>query len=100
MNEVEFRSWMCGENITKKVQGDLVSRLKKIERTFGNIDLDSEYKKDKCEFLLSLFLNKGENAAMQSYGNVALPIGKYQLSVYRYAIRKYISFLQTISEQQ
>lgn len=99
MNELEFRTWMCKENISKKVQGDIVSRLKKIERALGNIDFDTEFSKDKCEFVMSLFANKGENAAMQMYGNVGLPIGKYHLSTYRYAIRKYIAFSEFISKE-
>ena len=36
--------------------------------------------------------NKGENDIMRSYGDVKLPIGKYTLSTYRYALNMYIQF--------
>lgn len=32
MNEVEFRKWLAEKSTNKKVQGDCISRLKRIER--------------------------------------------------------------------
>jgi hypothetical protein len=95
MNEIDFKEWLQKQHTTKKVQGDLISRIKRLERAFDNIDLDEEYQKDKCCFLLSLFKNKGINSEMNKFEMVELPIGKYQLSTYKYALKKYISFIES-----
>ncbi|MBQ9743956.1 MAG: hypothetical protein IJW19_02420 [Clostridia bacterium] len=95
MNEIDFKAWLRSQNTIKKVQGDLISRIKRLERVFGNIDLDEEYQKDKCCFLLSLFKNKGVNSEMNKFEIAELPIGQYQLSTYKYALKKYISFIES-----
>ena len=56
MNEVEFRNWLEKRNVKKKVQADYVSRLKRIERELNHCDIDEQYRNDKCEHLMSLFL--------------------------------------------
>lgn len=94
MNEVDFRNWLAKSDKSKKVQSDIVSRLKAIQREMGNCDLDAEYSNDKCETLFKAFGNKGINDTMKQYGSVNLPIGQYTLSVYRYALRTYIQFLE------
>ena len=94
MNEVDFRNWLVKSDKSKKVQSDIVSRLKAIQREIGNCDLDAEYSNDKCETLFKAFENKGINDTMKQYGSVNLPIGQYTLSVYRYALRTYIQFLE------
>lgn len=94
MDEIGFRSWLSNSNKNPKVQSDTISRLKTIQRELGNIDIDEEYVKDKCERLLSAFSNKGLNEIMAGYGKVKLPIGKYTLSTYRYALNMYIQFLK------
>lgn len=96
MNEVNFRLWLNDNGYSKKVQSDIVSRLKKIEREFGFIDIDDEYASDKCEKLLLCFKNKGENEDMEKFNSPSLPIGKYQLSTYKYAVRLYIKFLNKL----
>lgn len=93
MNEVNFRLWLNDRGYSKKMQSDIVSRLKKIERQFGFIDIDDEYGNDKCEKLLSSFKNKGENEEMKKINSPSLPIGKYQLSTYKYAVNLYVKFL-------
>lgn len=95
MNEIDFKQWLHTHNVSKKVQGDLISRIKHLERVLDNIDLDVEYKKDKCTFVLSLFHNKGCNLNMDKFKNQTLPIGKYQLSTYKYAVKKYIYFIES-----
>ncbi len=100
MNEVDFRMWLNNEGISRKVQGDITARIKKLERIFGNRDIDEEYRSDRCAFLLSLFRNKGCNEDMDKLNPVDLPIGKYQLSTYKYALRKYISFLDATANKQ
>lgn len=97
MNEVDFRAWLNDNGINHKVQSDLISRIKRIKRSLGNCDIDAEYKKDKCAFLLSVFRNAGRNADMERFGNVNLPIGKYHLSVYKYALQKYVCYLDSTS---
>ena len=97
MNEIDFKDWLQAQKTAKKVQGDLISRIKRLERTFGNIDLDEEYLKDKCCFLLSLFKNKGINDSMGKFKNVDLPIGQYQLSTFKHALKKYINFIESRS---
>jgi hypothetical protein len=94
MNEVNFRNWLAKSDKSKKVQSDIVSRLKTIQREMGKCDLDLEYNHDKCETLFKAFENKGVNDTMKRYGTVKLPIGQYTLSVYRYALRIYIKFLE------
>ena len=97
MNEVEFRIWLITKGVKIKVIGDIISRLKRIERELENCDIDEQYRSDKCEYLLKLFLDMGNNKDIKKYSNVNLPIGKYYMSTYRYAIRKYIQFLDEIT---
>ena len=66
----------------------LKQKLPEIE----NCDIDEQYRSDKCEFLLSLFLNMGINDNMKKYPNVNLPIGKYYMSTYRHSLKQYIQF--------
>lgn len=91
MDEIEFRSWLIQGQTQKKVRGDCISRLKRVERALG-IDLDKEYKKDKLENVLKAFSNMGKNEEMQKYGDVNLPIGKYYMSTYSHSLKKYIKF--------
>lgn len=101
MNEVEFRNWLEKKNIKKKVQGDCVSRLKRIERELNHCDIDEQYRSDKCEHLLAAFLNMGKNEDMKKYPDANLPIGKYYMSTYRHSLKQYIKFCEeTISEQK
>jgi len=94
MRELEFHTWMNDNGITKKVQSDIISRIKRVERALKNCDIDEEYRSDKCEYLLSLFLNMGQNDTMQKLGEVDLPVGKYYMSTFRHAIKKYINFYE------
>ena len=84
MNEVEFRNWLINKGVKTKVAGDTISRLKRIEREIENCDID--------EYLLKLFLDMGNNDEMKKYPNVNLPVGKYYMSTYRYALKQYIQF--------
>lgn len=92
MNELDFRTWLSHQGVNKKVASDMVSRIKRIERETKCYDIDVEFRKDECHFLLSLFKNKGINEQMNIL-ETTLPIGKYQLSTYKYALQKYIAFL-------
>ena len=92
MNEVEFRNWLIHKGTKTKVAGDTISRLKRIEREIKNCDIDEQYHSDKCEHLLKLFLDMGNNKEMEKYPNANFPIGKYYMSTYRHALKHYIQF--------
>jgi len=92
MNEIEFRNWLINQGVKKKVVGDTISRLKRIEREIENCDIDEQYRSNKCEELLKLFLNMGNNDEMMKYPNANLPIGKYYMSTYRHALKQYIQY--------
>ena len=92
MNEIEFRKWLSQKGTTKKVQSDFVSRLKRLERELNQCDIDEQYRIDKCNYLMSLFYRMGNNDSMKQHKNINLPIGKYYMSTYRYALKKYIKY--------
>lgn len=101
MNEVEFRNWMVKRGVKQKVIGDCISRLKRIEREINHCDIDEHYRSDRCEYLLNLFLSMGNNEEMKKYPSANLPIGKYHISTYRYALKQYIQFCNdSISKPQ
>lgn len=91
MDEIDFRIWLKNKEINEKVQSDLISRLKKIENATG-LELDKQYSVDCCEQLKKVFKKKGENEDMQMLAPVGLPIGKYYISAYKYALSKYIEY--------
>lgn len=94
MKEIEFRNWLIDNGTNPKVAGDVISRLKRVEREIDGCDIDDQYHIDRCKKLLSMFLDKGNNDEMRKYPNANFPIGKYYMSTYRYAIKKYIMFLK------
>lgn len=96
MNEVEFRNWLIGNGCAPKVAGDHISRIKRIERELNHCDIDEQYRSDKCEYLISLFANNGNNDEMKKIKNTTLPFGKYYMSTYRLAIKKYVMFCDEI----
>ncbi len=93
MNQFDFYIYLVSHGVPKKVCSDHVSKIKRIEKSIKNCDLDDEYYKDCCSYLLSLFENKGENEKMEKALIGNLPIGKYTLSTFTYSIRKYITFM-------
>ena len=92
MNEVGFRKWLEESGTKKKVASDVISRLKRVEREFEQIDLDEEYDSDHCDRILSAFSNCGRNEVMESYPYATFPIGQYHLNTYKVAVRKYIEY--------
>ena len=93
MKEIEFRQWLSNKNVSKKMQSDFVSRLKRFERAIEACDIYEQYHKDGFKYLFSLFDNKGLNDNMNRYNKANLPIGTYQLSTFKYALNKYKLFL-------
>lgn len=65
MNEVAFKNWLIGRDLNPKVRSDIVSRIKKVEKEIENCDIDEQYRSDRCEALMSLFLNMGLNEEMK-----------------------------------
>lgn len=94
MDELAFREWMSTNNIRKKIQGDCVSRLKRIEKEL-KIELDECYEETQLKDVLDAFLKMGMNEKMEKYGNVNLPVGKYYMSTYRHSLKQYIAFRET-----
>ena len=92
MKEQPFREWLIKNGNNKKLQSDALSRLRAVQRELGNCDLDEVYKTDKCEKLLKALSKKGINDTMKEYGEVKLPIGKYTLAAYRYALGQYLKY--------
>ena len=95
MRELDFYIWLTSNNTPKKLCCDYISRLKRLEHSLLNCDIDEEYKKDKCISLLDLFDKSGQNEKMTSRHIGNLPIGRYYLATYKYAINKYLKFLNS-----
>lgn len=95
MNEIDFRNWLIKNGKKSKIASDTISRLKKIEKDIDYCDIDEQYRKDKCKYLLSLFQKMGENDCMRKYLLQRFPIGKYSMNTYRHAINQYIKFLDS-----
>lgn len=95
MKEVEFKRWLDNNGVSKKIQSDLVSRLRRIERELGSMDIDEQYDNDRCENLMALFENKGDNEKMKKYSYTSFPIGKYYMSTYRHSLKKYVQFRES-----
>ena len=92
MNELEFKIWLDKNSYSKKMQSDIVSRIKKLERANNFTDIEETIKIDNGLYLLSIFRNKGINEDMAKLNTSYLPIGKYQLSTYKYAVKLYLKF--------
>lgn len=82
---------------SSKVAGDTISRLKRIEREIDHCDIDEQYRSDRCEYLLQLFVSMGNNEEMKKYPSANLPIGKYYMSTYRHALKQYVQFCDCIN---
>lgn len=101
MNEVEFRNWLISKGTKTKVASDCISRLKRIEREINHCDIDEHYRRDRCEYLMSLFINMGKNDNMKKYRSVNLPIGKYYMGTYRHSLKQYVKFCdESISKKK
>lgn len=93
MNQIDFSFYLKSIGTEKKVISDHISRIKRIERSICSCDIDEEYHKDKCSYLLCLFANKGENEQLKKVIVADLPIGTYAMNTFRYSISKYIEFM-------
>lgn len=93
MLEADFAVWLQNINISKKVANDYISRIKNFEQSISNCNITNEYFKDRCSSILSLFNQTGLNEEMVSRHKGSLPLGKYYLSTYKLAIKKYVNFM-------
>lgn len=92
MDELGFSMYLLRNNFNKKVGSDIISRIKRIERSIKNCDIDEEYDKDQCTSLLLLFNHMGENEQIKKVLIHSFPIGSYAMNTFKYAIRKYVLF--------
>lgn len=92
MDELNFRRWLSDRGVTAKVQSDTISRLKRIERELGPVDIDEAYGRDQCAALLGAFAKRGRNDLMASYEHTALPIGSLSMNAYKHALKQYVDF--------
>ena len=93
MKELDFRKWLNESGVSKKMQSDFVSRLKRLETKLEIFDIDEEYKSDKCHKLL-VYLSEGcKNSPYPK--NLNLQGTSNQYTVLKYAVKKYISFLES-----
>ena len=93
MKELYFRKWLNENDEKKKMQSDFVSRLKRLEIKLEIFDIDEEYKSDKCQKLLK-YLSEGCKNSPYSKG-LSLKGTSNQYTVLKYAVKKYISFLES-----
>ena len=93
MKELDFRKWLNENGVSKKMQSDFVSRLKRLEIKLEIFDIDEEYKYDKCQKLLK-YLSEGCKNSPYSKG-LSLKGTSNQYTVLKYAVKKYISFLES-----
>ncbi|AKJ52609.1 hypothetical protein [Metamycoplasma hominis] len=92
MNQVEFYNHLISIGTNKKVASDHVSKLKRLENSICNCDMDEEYEKDKCATLLSLLVKNSGEEELKKVLIAPLPIGTYAMNTFRYSIKKYIEF--------
>lgn len=93
MKELDFRKWLNENGVSKKMQSDFVSRLKRLETKLEIFDIDEEYKADKCEKLLK-YLSDGCKESPYAK-NLELLGTSNQYTVLKYAVKKYILFLES-----
>ena len=93
MKELDFRKWLNESGVSKKMQSDFVSRLKRLETKLEIFDIDEEYKSDKYQKLLK-YLSEGCKNSPYSKG-LSLKGTSNQYTVLKYAVKKYIYFLES-----
>lgn len=87
----KFEDYLIKNGQSKKVASDIISRLKRLEIEF-KCDLYKEYIKNKCADIVKLLDHNCDNSEAEKY-HLTLPVGKYYISTYRTALKKFIKFL-------
>lgn len=98
MNENGFYIYLRNLGMSTKVSRDNISRIKRVEKSIKNCDIDEDYRLDKCESLMNLFNKKIEIEEIKKVLIGRLPIGSYTMNTYKYAIRKYVAFMDESEE--
>lgn len=98
MNEIYFRKFLISKKYSKKLCSDFISRIKRLENTIENCDVDNEYDKDRCKKTLSLLENNGDNEELKKVLIGPLPVGKYSMSTFRYSLKKYIEYRDALNQ--
>lgn len=96
MNENGFYRYLRNLGMSTKVSRDNISRLKRVEKSIKNCDIDEEYRNDKCESLLKLFNKNIEMEEIKKVHIGTLPFGSYAMNTFKYAIRKYVAFMDEL----
>ncbi len=99
MNSDGFRQWLQEQECNSKVISDHISRLHRLERELSHskkikIDIDTEYKKDSCKYLFSIFFKSGKNYIADALRPINLPLGSYSLNTIKYSLKKYVQYLE------
>lgn len=95
MRDVEFSNWLIDvDGRDKRQASDNVSRARRVEEALSEymrseINLDREYRKDKCASVLEML---SMDYASKIPTTINLPKDKKGLSSLRTAINKYIKF--------
>ncbi len=98
MNEIGFRKYLFDLKTPKKVVSDHVSRLKRIEKSILNCDLDEEYDKNECVQLLKLCEKNYDLSKLDLEIVAPLPIGNYSMNTFKHSIKKYCQFRSSTSK--
>lgn len=99
----EFCLWLEAKGIKKKIISDTNSRLNWIEEKLKQSEYpfksyEEEYQKDKGEFVYSVFYKAGNNDSVKKY-KIQICVGKYYLSAYKSATKKYFEYLKEIRRE-
>lgn len=95
MRDQEFYNWLIDvDGRDKRQASDNVSRARRVENALSEhlrseINLDAEYRKDKCELVLEMLSFDYANKIPKT---INLPKNKDGLSTLRTAINKYVKF--------
>ena len=93
MKELEYRKWLKNSGYSKKMESDLVSRIKRLETRLSIYDIDEEYQHDKCSRLLKYLFNGCKDSPYSK--TLELTGTSKQYTVLKYALKKYIDFLES-----
>lgn len=98
MNLIEFSNWLITNGYNKKIASDIISRLKRIDKELlyskKQTTIDNEYLFDSCENLLKSLI-KNQKSDEYVLKNSNLPVNKYEIYNYKFALNKYLSYLKT-----
>ena len=101
LREKEFREWMLRLGTMQlRPIGDAISRCKRVVKAL-NVDLDTEYRKDRCASLLQKLVNTAEDAVLDMpvdtyFGFVPGANLRNGMASLRAAVNKYVDFCNSV----